>query len=143
MSSSLDSLCLWTSWLLRRQLSKSIKTILALSITGFCGKAEKSMQPEPRRPGPSLDWLRYARADLALARVPLPQGGLYELLCFHAQQAATDRKNKRHFRATTPAARPPAALASGHTSPRALAYRPARHSGLAGAPQSQAEHGAV
>ena len=39
-------------------------------------------------PGSSGDWLRYARADLALARVPLPEGGLYELLCFHAQQAA-------------------------------------------------------
>jgi HEPN domain-containing protein len=46
------------------------------------------MQPETRMPGSSGDWLRYAKADLALARVPLPQGGLYELLCFHAQQAA-------------------------------------------------------
>ena len=46
------------------------------------------MQPDPRMPGSSIDWLRYARADLALARVPLPQSGLYELLCFHAQQAA-------------------------------------------------------
>lgn len=32
-------------------------------------------------------WLRYARGDLALARVPLPQDSFYELLCFHAQQA--------------------------------------------------------
>ncbi len=39
-------------------------------------------------PGSPEDWIRYAKADLALARVPLPQGGLYELLCFHAQQAA-------------------------------------------------------
>lgn len=46
------------------------------------------MQPDPRMSGASIAWLRYARADLALARVPLPQGGLYELLCFHAQQAA-------------------------------------------------------
>ena len=46
------------------------------------------MQPDPRMPGSSGDWLRYAKADLALARVPLPPGGLYELLCFHAQQAA-------------------------------------------------------
>ena len=46
------------------------------------------MQPEARMPGSSGDWLRYAKADLALARVPLPQGGLYELLCFHAPQAA-------------------------------------------------------
>jgi len=33
-------------------------------------------------------WLENARADLALARSPLPLGGLYEHLCFHAQQAA-------------------------------------------------------
>ncbi len=29
-----------------------------------------------------------ARGDLALAGVPLPPGGFYEDLCFHAQQAA-------------------------------------------------------
>ncbi len=46
------------------------------------------MQPEAKMPGSSGDWLRYAKADVALARVPLPEGGLYELLCFHAQQAA-------------------------------------------------------
>ncbi len=39
-------------------------------------------------PGSAEDWLRHAEADLALARVPLPKGGLYELLCYHAQQAA-------------------------------------------------------
>ena len=33
-------------------------------------------------------WMRYARADLAIARAPLPEEGLYEQLCFHAQQAA-------------------------------------------------------
>jgi len=38
-------------------------------------------------PGSSQDWLRYARADLALAKIPLPEEGLYEQLCFHAQQA--------------------------------------------------------
>jgi len=43
--------------------------------------------PDPR-PGTPLDWLRRARADLALARVDLPPGGFYEDLCFHAQQAA-------------------------------------------------------
>ena len=32
-------------------------------------------------------WLRYARGDLALAQVPLPEDSFYELLCFHAQQA--------------------------------------------------------
>lgn len=39
-------------------------------------------------PGSSEDWLRRARADLALARAPLPEGALFEDLCFHAQQAA-------------------------------------------------------
>ena len=33
-------------------------------------------------------WLSNARADLAIARITLPPGGLYEQLCFHAQQAA-------------------------------------------------------
>ena len=46
------------------------------------------MPCDPIPPGSSADWIRYARADLALARAPLPEGGLYELLCFHAQQAA-------------------------------------------------------
>jgi HEPN domain-containing protein len=32
-------------------------------------------------------WLANARADFALARVALPPGGLFEHLCFHAQQA--------------------------------------------------------
>jgi len=39
-------------------------------------------------PGSPHDWMRRAMADLALANVPLPAGGLYEDLCFHAQQAA-------------------------------------------------------
>ena len=34
------------------------------------------------------EWMKYARADLVFARLPLPTGGLYEQLCFHAQQAA-------------------------------------------------------
>ena len=37
--------------------------------------------------GSPEDWLRHARADLALASVALPEDGLLELLCFHAQQA--------------------------------------------------------
>ena len=41
--------------------------------------------PAPGSPG---EWLARARGDLALARVPLPEGGFYEDLCFHAQQAA-------------------------------------------------------
>lgn len=46
------------------------------------------MRPDAEQPGSPAVWLRYARADLALARVALPPGGLYETLCFHAQQAA-------------------------------------------------------
>lgn len=34
------------------------------------------------------EWLRYARADLALAEAPPPAGVLLEMLCYHAQQAA-------------------------------------------------------
>jgi len=39
-------------------------------------------------PGSAKDWLARAEGDLALARVPLPEGAFYEDLCFHAQQAA-------------------------------------------------------
>jgi len=39
-------------------------------------------------PGTPQDWLARAKSDLTLARLPLPQGALYEDLCFHAQQAA-------------------------------------------------------
>ncbi len=42
-------------------------------------------RPIPGSPG---EWLARARGDLALARTPLPEGGFYEDLCFHAQQAA-------------------------------------------------------
>jgi HEPN domain-containing protein len=38
-------------------------------------------------PGSPQEWLARARGDLALARAPLPPGGFYEDLCFHAQQA--------------------------------------------------------
>ncbi len=33
-------------------------------------------------------WLEHAKSDLALASIDPPPGVLYELLCFHAQQAA-------------------------------------------------------
>jgi len=33
-------------------------------------------------------WLQNARADFAIASIPLPKGATYEQLCFHAQQAA-------------------------------------------------------
>jgi HEPN domain-containing protein len=39
-------------------------------------------------PGTPQDWLVRARSDLAIARLPLPEGALYEDLCFHAHQAA-------------------------------------------------------
>ena len=39
-------------------------------------------------PGSASDWLARARSDLAIAQAPLPDGALYEDLCFHAQQAA-------------------------------------------------------
>ncbi len=37
--------------------------------------------------GSPREWIRYAEADLDLARMPLSERGLYEHLCFHAQQA--------------------------------------------------------
>ncbi len=47
------------------------------------------MSPSDRPiPGDRNEWLMRARADLALAKAPLPPGALYEDLCFHAQQAA-------------------------------------------------------
>jgi HEPN domain-containing protein len=46
------------------------------------------MLPDRERADAPLRWLDNARADLALARVSLPEGALYEHLCFHAQQAA-------------------------------------------------------
>jgi HEPN domain-containing protein len=39
-------------------------------------------------PGTPQDWLVRAQAKLALARQPLPAGGLREDLCYMAQQAA-------------------------------------------------------
>ena len=38
--------------------------------------------------GAPADWLSRARSDIALARAPLPEGAVYESLCFHARQAA-------------------------------------------------------
>ena len=46
------------------------------------------MPPEGTGPGSPSQWLRHARSDLALARVPRPEDTLLEALCFHAQQAA-------------------------------------------------------
>jgi HEPN domain-containing protein len=44
--------------------------------------------PPERSPGSPVEWLARARADLAIARIPLPAEGRYEDLCLHAQQAA-------------------------------------------------------
>jgi HEPN domain-containing protein len=44
-------------------------------------------------PGSPQEWLARARGDLALACAPLPSGGFYEDLCFHAQQAAEKALN--------------------------------------------------
>lgn len=64
------------------------------------------MPPERQMPGSPDDWVRRARSDLALAKVLLPEGALYEDLCFHAQQAAEKaikavyRAYKHEFRYT-------------------------------------------
>jgi HEPN domain-containing protein len=42
----------------------------------------------PHEAGSPEDWLAYARGDLALAQHGDLPGVMYELLCFHAQQAA-------------------------------------------------------
>lgn len=43
------------------------------------------MQPESGSPA---DWIRRAKSDLALARLPIAGDLVLEDLCFHAQQAA-------------------------------------------------------
>ena len=48
-------------------------------------------------PGTTAEWLARARADLAMAKAPLPEGAVYEALCFHAQQA-TEKAIKAVFR---------------------------------------------
>jgi len=42
----------------------------------------------PLEPGSFAAWLQYAQNDLRLARAGANSGILYELLCFHRQQAA-------------------------------------------------------
>jgi len=41
----------------------------------------------PRKPGSPEDWLRFAKADLAISRVSATEDILLESLCFHAQQS--------------------------------------------------------
>ena len=38
--------------------------------------------------GSPADWLRYARSDLELSRIVRPDEVLFEVLCYHTQQAA-------------------------------------------------------
>jgi HEPN domain-containing protein len=45
------------------------------------------MSHDSERSDAPSQWLANARADLALAKVNLPPEGLYEHLCFHAEQA--------------------------------------------------------
>lgn len=46
------------------------------------------MPPNKAVPGSPEEWLARAKADLVLARSDLLPGGVYEDLCYHAQQAA-------------------------------------------------------
>jgi len=46
------------------------------------------MPPGSAAPGTPQDWMIRAQAKLVLARLPLPAGGMWEDLCFWAQQAA-------------------------------------------------------
>ena len=46
------------------------------------------MPPPSPAPGTPQDWLARAQAKLVLARQPLPAGGMWEDLCYMAQQAA-------------------------------------------------------
>jgi HEPN domain-containing protein len=43
---------------------------------------------QPAGPDSPLVWLTHSKADFVLAQSKLLPGGLYEHLCFHAQQAA-------------------------------------------------------
>ncbi len=57
--------------------------------TRLSNKAKRFTVPQDRPiPGSTQDWMSRAKGDLALARVPLPEGAFYEDLCFHAHQAA-------------------------------------------------------
>lgn len=46
------------------------------------------MPPPNRAPGTPQEWLARAKAKLAMARQPLPAGGMWEDACFWAQQTA-------------------------------------------------------
>lgn len=46
------------------------------------------MRPDDTSEGPWRKWMRFAKADLVEAKRLPPPDGLYELLCYHAQQAA-------------------------------------------------------
>lgn len=46
------------------------------------------MLPDSHHPGDPAEWLRYAKADMAMAQVKQTPDMLLEGLCFHAQQAS-------------------------------------------------------
>ncbi|MDT8300017.1 MAG: HEPN domain-containing protein [Sedimentisphaerales bacterium] len=46
------------------------------------------MPPKGHFSGSPADWLRYSRSDLELARTIRTAEVMFEVLCFHAQQAA-------------------------------------------------------
>jgi len=73
-----------------RELYHAAEGATALQAVDALTNSEGSCSMPPARliPGSPEDWLARARGDLALARSPLPDGGFYEDLCFHAQQAA-------------------------------------------------------
>ena len=64
------------------------------------------MPVEPKETGSPQDWLRHARSDLALSRMPKTRAVLYQHLCFHAQQAA-EKALKAVFLPTPSASRGP------------------------------------
>ena len=51
-------------------------------------RVKNYMPPDHETTGSPSRWLHYAHADMLVATVTLPEGGMYEQLCFHAQQAA-------------------------------------------------------
>ena len=76
ISSYLDFHCRLTCLLRLQRIFENTKITSVSCITGLCGKGRKFMPPDPVSPGSSEDWLQYAKADLALAQVPLPAGSL-------------------------------------------------------------------
>src|SRR5213594_4393247 len=71
----------------QRTTCVAIGTTSAWFTTLLYVRGRKSMPQSPPEIGSPADWLRYARSDLALARVARPAEVFLEMLCFHTQQA--------------------------------------------------------